>query len=169
MSSAQPGPARPDPFVRAARFVGDFANPFYDEERQRDVWNEACAFGFQLALLTALAFATVSVWVVGRPALPWVQGGLLLAGIVSCAAIAYARRLGVNVLKPQRMMLSTRMIPILVLLTALLAGTSRATGELQDAWATAAGAVTGIALVTGLIAFVRRSDRRAAARWAQGD
>ena len=67
------------------------------------------------------------------------------------------------------MMLSTRMIPIFVLLTALLAGTSRATGELQDAWATAAGAVTGIALVTGLIAVTRRSDRRAAARWAAGD
>ena len=41
---------RHDPFVRAARFVGDLGNPFYEEERQRDVWNEACAFGLQLLL-----------------------------------------------------------------------------------------------------------------------
>ena len=41
---------RPDPFVRVAQFIGDFGNPFYDEERQRDVWNEACAFGLQLLL-----------------------------------------------------------------------------------------------------------------------
>ena len=168
MSSAQPGPTRPDPFVRAARFVGDFANPFYDEERQRDVWNEASAFGFQLALLTALAFATVSVWVVGRPALPFVQIGLVLTAAVSMLTVVYARRLDVDVLQPQRLN-RARMIPFAVLMVALLAGISRATGELQDAWATAAGAVTGIALVTGLIAFVRRSDRRAAARWAQGD
>ena len=28
-------------FVRAAAAIGDLSNPFYGEERQRDVWNEA--------------------------------------------------------------------------------------------------------------------------------
>ncbi len=30
-------------FVRAAAAVGDLGNPFYDEERQREVWNEAAS------------------------------------------------------------------------------------------------------------------------------
>ena len=44
----------PDPLIRVAQFIGDFGNPFYDEERQRDVWNEACAFGLQLLLWSTL-------------------------------------------------------------------------------------------------------------------
>jgi hypothetical protein len=37
-------------FVRLAAGVGDLGNPFYREERQRDVWNEASAVGMQLTL-----------------------------------------------------------------------------------------------------------------------
>ena len=79
--------AQSNPFLRAARFVGDFGNPFYEEERHRDVWNEACAFGFQLALLTALLFSTVCIWLVGRPALAYVQIGIVLTGAISCVTI----------------------------------------------------------------------------------
>src|SRR5919112_6877143 len=87
---------RPDPFVRVAQFVGDFGNPFYAEERQRDVWNEACAFGLQLLLWLTLGAAVVVVWVVGAPAVPYAQGALVLLGTVSLLTIAYAHRRGVR-------------------------------------------------------------------------
>ncbi len=52
---------RQDPLVRMAHVVGDFGKPFYAEERQRDVWNEASAFGFQLVLWCALVVCTATV------------------------------------------------------------------------------------------------------------
>lgn len=109
------------PLMRAARFVGDFGNPFYEEERHRDVWNEASAFGFQLALFTALLFATVSIWVIGRPALPYVAAGLGLTGAISWLTVLYAQQLGVNVLQPQRLQLR-RIIPIALLIVVLVVG-----------------------------------------------
>jgi hypothetical protein len=83
---------RPDPLVRIAQFVGDFGNPFYEEERQRDVWNEACAFGLQLAIWLVLGASTVVVWTVGAASVPYVQGalGLLAVGAGAGALLAVA-------------------------------------------------------------------------------
>ena len=149
-------------FVRAARLVGDFGNPFYEEERHRDVWNEASAFGFQLALVTALLFSTVCIWVVGRPALPYVQVGVVLTGIISWATILYAQRLGVDVLQQQRLN-RARMVPMAVLLVVLVAGMVRAVSSTSSwSWSTAAGAVTGFAVAAGAFALVRQRTRRAA-------
>jgi hypothetical protein len=66
-----------------AHVVGDFGNPFYAEERQRDVWNEASAFGFQLVVWVTLAVGTATVWLVGAPAVPYVGAALVLLG-TSC-------------------------------------------------------------------------------------
>lgn len=52
-------------FVRLAAGVGDLGNPFYREEPQRDVWNEASAVGMQLTLWAGMAAATVMVWLGG--------------------------------------------------------------------------------------------------------
>lgn len=52
-------------FVRAAAAVGDLGNPFYREERRRDVWNEASAVGFQLMLWLGLAAAAAMIWIAG--------------------------------------------------------------------------------------------------------
>jgi hypothetical protein len=163
------------PFVRAARFLGDFGNPFYEEERHRDVWNEASAFGFQLALVTALLFSTVCIWLVGRPALPYVQAGVLLTGAISWATILYAQRLGVDVTHPQRLR-RARMVPFTLLAVVLIAGMLRVSGagsswEAATSWdaATAAGAVTGAALVLALVALTTWAARRAAARGEQAD
>ena len=38
---------------RAIAAIADFNNPFYAEERQRDVANEAAAFGFGVLVLDA--------------------------------------------------------------------------------------------------------------------
>ncbi len=148
---------RQTPLMRAARFVGDLGNPFYEEERHRDVWNEASAFGLQLALVTALLFATVSIWIVGRPALPYVEIGLVLTGAVGGLTILYAQRLGVDVLAPQRLQ-RARMIPLAVLVVALLAGILHADAT-SWSWSTAAGTVTGILVVAGAIVLARRFAR----------
>jgi len=161
--------AASSPFVRAARFVGDFGNPFYEEERHRDVWNEASAFGFQLALVSALLFSTVCIWLVGRPALPYVQIGLGLTGAVSWTTVLYAQRLGVDVLQPQRLQ-RARMLPVAVLVTALVAGMVRAGSSTSSwSWSTTAGAVTGFALAAGTLALLRQRTRRAAVRSEPGD
>lgn len=148
---------RQTPLMRAARFVGDLGNPFYDEERHRDVWNEASTFGLQLALVTALLFATVSIWILGRPALLYVQIGLALTGAVGGLTILYAQRLGVDVLEPQRLQ-RARMIPLAVLVVVLLAGMLNADAT-SWSWSTAAGAATGILVVAGAVVLPRRFAR----------
>jgi hypothetical protein len=157
------------PFVRAARFIGDFGNPFYEEERHRDVWNEASAFGFQLFLISTLLFSTVCTWLVGRPALPYVQVGVLLTGVISWATILYAQRLGVDVLQSARLN-RARMVPFTVLAVVLVVGMLRASGA-GSSWdaATAAGAVTGAALALALGALAVWGARRAAARAERAD
>jgi len=115
---------RSDPLVSFARLVGDFGNPFYDEERQRDVWNEASAFGFQLVLWCSLLASTVLVWAVGAPALPYAMGLVVLVGSASLLTLGYAQRLGIS-LTGTRMM-RARMLPLLVLMLALAGGLVRA-------------------------------------------
>lgn len=139
---------RPGPLVRAARAIGDFDNPFYDEERQRDVWNEASAFGFQLVLIATLLATTVTIWVVGAPALRYVQGAVILVGLASILTIGYASRLGVDVTQPQRLV-RVRMVPVALVLVALIVGMLRASATDLSA-STVAGMVTGAAVVAGL-------------------
>ena len=150
------------PLMRAARFVGDFGNPFYDEERHRDVWNEASAFGLQLAVVTALLFATISVWVVGRSALLYVQVGLGLVGAVGCLTILYAQRLGVDELAPQRLQ-RARIIPfvVLVVLVVLLVAGMLHADPASRSWSSLAGAATGGLVVAGAVVLARRRARPA--------
>ena len=83
-------------FERAAALVGDLDSPFYDEERDRDVWNEASAVGFQVLLWGIPLVATASLWIVGAAAL--LPVGLLLALWVGSgvAVMAYAQRFAVD-------------------------------------------------------------------------
>ena len=47
---------------RAIAAIADFNNPFYAEERQRDVANEAAAFGFWVLFWTLLFGAGATCW-----------------------------------------------------------------------------------------------------------
>lgn len=91
----EPDPRR-SPFVRVASIVGDFDSPFYDEERDRDVWNEASAIGFQILLWGVPLVAAASLWIVGSAAL--LPIGLLLALWIAAGVVAlfYAQRFGVD-------------------------------------------------------------------------
>lgn len=62
-------------FMRVASAIGDLGSPFYDEERQRDVWNEASAVGFQAMLWSSLVAANVMIWVGGAAASPYTLSG----------------------------------------------------------------------------------------------
>ena len=121
---------RQDPFVRAAQVVGDFANPFYAEERQRDVWNGAQAFGLQLAVWVMLSAGAISVWWVGAAVVPYVLTALGLLGLVCVLTLAYAQRLGVDVASPQRL-LRLRLVPFGVIVVVLAGGLVRSAIRLR--------------------------------------
>ena len=78
------------------RLVGDLDNPFYAEERQRDVWNEASAVGFQTMLWGGLVLACAMVWVGGAPLVGWTIALLAVVAAASGLALAHANRLGVT-------------------------------------------------------------------------
>ena len=149
---------RQDPLVRLAHVVGDFGNPFYAEERQRDVWNEASAFGFQLVLWCALVGCTGAIWVVGGPAVPYACAAMLVVGVVSGLTIAYAQRLGVELTGAEHL-LRWRLLPYVLVVVALAVGLLRAQEEPLEP-ATLAGTATGAAVgVLAAVVGLRRSRR----------
>jgi hypothetical protein len=110
-------------FVRAAGVVGDLGSPFYAEERQRDVWNEASAVGLQVVLWLGTATATVMVWLGGASALPYAVGVVSLVGVASLVTLAYAHALGVRV--EDAHLLRLRLVPFTALLVLFLLGAVR--------------------------------------------
>ena len=111
-------------FVTAAGVVGDLGHPFYDEERQRDVWNEASAVGLQLMLWLTLAAATAMVWLGGAAALPYAVAVVVVDGAAAGVTVGYARRLGVRV-EDVGGVLRLRLVPYGVLMVGLLVGVVR--------------------------------------------
>lgn len=148
-------------FVRAAAAVGDLGNPFYREERRRDVWNEASAVGFQLMLWLGLAAAAAMIWIAGPPALPYVVVVIGIVGVPSLVCIVYAERLGVRGTEGMRMARS-RMVPVLVLvLVVVLAAGLLVRGSDDGVSAsTLWGAVAGAVLVLGLAGWTEVRARR---------
>ena len=110
-------------FVRAADAIGDLSSPFYREERQRDVWNEASAVGLQLTLWLALAAATAMVWLGGAESLPYAFTVLGVVGAASWVTLLYAGALGVTV--DDASLLRLRLVPYLVLMVLFLVGAAR--------------------------------------------
>jgi hypothetical protein len=116
------GPTRTTLFMRWAALVGDFGNPFYGEERQRDVWNEASALGLQLSLWLTLVLIAVMTWT--GTAMPFALALLGILGVTSLVTVTYAHRLGVDVYDGQRL-LRARMVPYLAILAVIGAGLLR--------------------------------------------
>ena len=149
--------SRQHPLVRTAHVVGDFGNPFYAEERQRDVWNEASAFGFQLVIWVTLAVGTATVWIVGAAAVPYVGAAMVLLGVVCGLTVAYAQHLGVD-LTGREHLARWRMLPYALLVVALALGLVRAQAAPLDA-ETVAGMVTGagVGVLAAVVGLRRRS------------
>jgi hypothetical protein len=157
------GSRRGDWFVTAAGVIGDLGHPFYDEERQRDVWNEASAVGFQLMLWLGLAAATAMVWVGGAPALAYAVTVIGVVGTASTVTVVYAHRLGVR-FDDAAGLLRLRLVPYAVLLVAFLVGALR----VAPADGFAGGFVTGMAIgSTGAVLWLLVSGLRARRRQAR--
>lgn len=152
--------ARHDGWVlRIGGVVGDLSSPFYDEERQRDVWNEASAVGLQVVLWLGLATATAMIWIGGSTAVPYALALAAVVGIGSLACVTYAQVLGVQADVPLRPALR-RLIPYLVLLFAFFAGLVRAFGEgsVDVALGAVVGGLAGVAAaIVGMIRGRRRT------------
>ncbi|MGC0365825.1 preprotein translocase subunit Sec61beta [Rhodococcus sp. 27YEA15] len=89
--------------VKALRFVGDLDDDFYRDERQRDVWNEASAVGFQFAYWLALVAAAILPWAAGRTG-AWIALGLLAGWLLtSVVVMGYAKAFDVNVYDSSRL------------------------------------------------------------------
>ena len=155
-------------FVAAAGAVGDLDHPFYAEERQRDVWNEASAVGLQLALLLGLAAATAMLWLGGGEALPYAATLLAVLSATAGVTLAYARRLGVRVEPDVEGLLRLRLVPYGVLLVLFLVAAVRSAPADGFGAGFARGAVLGSVLaVVGLAVSALRA-RRSARRGESG-
>ncbi len=90
-------------FTKAMRKVGDLDDEFYDDERQRDVWNEASAVGMQLYVWVSLIVAAVLPWVAGRTG-SWIALSLLVVYLsVTFAVLGYAKSRGLDMYTQQNL------------------------------------------------------------------
>jgi len=139
-------------FVRTAGRIGDLGSPVYDQEHQRDVWNEASAVGFQLLLWLLPVAAVVSVWVGGATAIPYALVMVLASGLTSWVVIGFARARGVDMGVAEGItVLRWRLLAYLVLLVAFCAGVVRVAPEDSigrgASWGLLIGAVAGVVAV----------------------
>jgi hypothetical protein len=153
---------RRDLFGRAARAVGDLDHPFYAEERQREVWNEASAVGMQTMLWGSAVLACAMTWLGGGELLPWAVALLGLVGAASWFMVAYANRQGVSGFEGVRVA-RPRTFVFLALYVATIAGAVVRGGVSLDG-STSAGVAAGLlagALAGGaaLVAGRRRASR----------
>ena len=141
-----------DWLVRAGEVVGDLGNPFYAEERQRDVWNEAAAVGLQVTLWLTLLAATGAVWAAGEPAVPYAVSALAVLGVASLSTLAYAALRGVTVGGADQL-LRPRLLPYLVVVALLVTGIRRATPD-EDSFASGFATGAGLGAAAAVVALV---------------
>lgn len=148
-------------FMRLAAAIGDLGSPFYREERQRDVWNEASAVGFQLMLWLSLVAASASLWIGGRPAVPYALTMFFVAGVGSLVTIAYSHRLGVDPASPD-WVTPRRLVVVSALYVVLVGGLIRSTRGSTGDSALERGLPVSFAVGTflGLALAVRRMTKK---------
>lgn len=109
----------------ALRWVGDLDHPFYNDERQRFVWYEASAIGFQLLLVLQYALAAIVMIVGGYDALPFVLPALLPAAFTSIIVAAYASQRGAQYFPGRSDLRRSRGLLVLALLVLYIAAAIR--------------------------------------------
>ena len=136
--------------LRTAERIGDLGSPFYREERQRDVWNEASAVGFQVLLWLLPLAAVASVWIGGAGAVPYALIMFVAPGLTSWVVLLFARAHGVELDTASGVnVLRWRLALYLGLLCAFCAGVLHAVPDGSfargPAWGALGGAVLGLA------------------------
>ena len=157
---------RGDVFGRAARVVGDLDHPFYAEERQREVWNEASAVGMQSMLWGSLGLTCAMTWIGGAELVPWALALMAVVGLSAGFMITYARRQGVNGDEDVRMARPRTFLALALYAVAITGAVVRGGGDDGTGWtdpATIAGLVTGLVaggIVAGVALFVGKRFSR---------
>lgn len=109
-----------NPFMNAMRYVGDLDDQFYDDERQRDVWNEASAVGFQLFYWISLVGAAILPWAGGRTG-AWVSLSILVvATLISILTVSYAKAKGVDMYADVKLFRVRGLVTGVVMIVAFL-------------------------------------------------
>jgi len=160
-------------FLKAARVVGDLDDAFYNDERQRDVWNEASAVGFQLFQWIALAVGALLPWIAGRVGAQIAIGVLGVWFLISIATIAYARAYDVDVYATV-MRVRPRIVVAGVLYLVGVAGiyvqlAPPAEYDTGTGAGTIVGAIVGGGVAAAVLGWFRRRDRRREAEAAARD
>ena len=152
--------------MKAARVVGDLDDEFYADERQRDVWNEAAAIGFQLWLWSALVVAAILPWVAGTVG-AWTAVGLLVAAaVISLVTQWYSRAHDVDLHVVTRQWFQPRTVLFTVVYLAAVLGIAwqLAAKELITHGFLVGGVCGGIAGAGAAWFAVRRARTKALAR-----
>lgn len=138
----------------ALRWIGDLDHPFYNDERQRFVWYEASAIGFQLLLMLQFVAGGLTLLIFGSPSWPYVMLALAPTLITTLVIIGYAGKHGApyfatsSDLKRSRGILGAA-IGLLWAAGALRAGLGSG-GDVTWDLSTIAGIITG-AVAVGLV------------------
>ncbi len=138
---------------RALRWVGDLDHPFYNDERQRYVWYEASAIGFQLMFLVNYVAAGLMLWIGGADALPYGLAILIVTIVVAGTVLGYASRRRADYAPDLSDLLRKRGVLVVVINLFAVTGLVRALIDLDDggegfAGGLAEGAIGGV--VAGL-------------------
>lgn len=152
-------------FIKALRFVGDLDDEFYDDERQRDVWNEASAIGFQLFSWTAAVGSAILPWVAGVTG-AWIGLGILLTStIISVVTIGYARLRNVNIYTASQPWRLRGFVVAFLLLVGYIGVVVRLQPELWADAGTWAGGIVGAVVGGGAVILLIRQMRKRNARF----
>ncbi|MFJ6262269.1 hypothetical protein [Rhodococcus erythropolis] len=153
--------------MKAMRFVGDLDDDFYKDERQRDVWNEASAVGFQFAYWITLIAAAILPWIAGRTG-AWISLGLVIGWFVcSMVVLRYAQAHDVDVYASMKGLQPRSLVAGSVYLIALIGVVAQLVAHPGDGISTWAGAGVGALVgVTAAVLGVKRHQQRAKRREA---
>ncbi len=151
-------------FLKTMRFIGDLDDEFYDDERQRDVWNEAAAIGFQLFYWSVLIGAAVLPWAAGETGAWIALGALVVSTLISFATLSYAAARDVNLYTASKLLRVRGFVAAVLIAVGAVGILLRLQPDVYaeaSSWAGAAtGAIVGGGAVGAMVWFMRKRAAR---------
>nr|WP_296776542.1 DUF2029 domain-containing protein [Rhodococcus sp. (in: high G+C Gram-positive bacteria)] len=156
-------------FIKALRVVGDLDDEFYDDERQRDVWNEASAIGFQLFSWTATIGAAILPWLAGVTG-AWISLGILITTtVISVLTIGYARSRNVDIYTASRVWRLRGFVVSALLLVGYFGVLARLQPDFRAEASSWVGGFVGAVIGGGAVILIIRRMRKRNARFEAGE
>lgn len=146
------GGARSTSGDRALRWIGDLDHPFYSDERNRYVWYEASAIGFQLLFLCNYFVAGIALWVAGADALPYAAAFMVPTLITAFVFQGYLKTRSAEYWPGKNDLVRRRGQLAVVSMIVVASGLVRAVLDLrggESSGGPVAGLIVGIGIGTG--------------------